>query len=86
MKNILGNFMSTRFGLKPLDRPLGDITDMYYSSAQPQAVQSLTVILMESAHVGVERFQMTIQHGKVKMNWGFFLCHSQIIWTRVHEN
>lgn len=46
---------------------------MYYSSAQPQTVQSLTVILMESAHVGVERFQMTIQHGKVKMNWGFFL-------------
>lgn len=60
---------------------------MYYSSAQPQAVQSLTVILMESAHVGVERFQMTIQHVKVKMNWGFFfLCHSQIIWMRVHEN
>lgn len=54
----------------------GDITDMYYSSAQPQAVQSLTVILMESAHVGVERFQMTIQHVKVKMNWGFFFLVS----------
>lgn len=51
----------------------GDITDMYYSSAQPQTVQSLTVILMESAHVGVERIQMTIQHGKVKMNRVFFL-------------
>lgn len=54
----------------------GDITDMYYSSAQLQAVQSLTVILMESAHVGVERFQMTIQHGKVKMNWFFFFLVS----------
>lgn len=63
----------------------GDITDMYYSSAQPQAELNCHSHGKCTRGSGEVSNDYSTCQGENELGF-FFLCHSQIIWTRVHEN